>query len=281
MRNSIREISYVVPLFIIPANRYFEDPPPSDDPPGKTPEQIEAERKAAAGGTGERKFTQAEVDRIVKADKDKAKRERDKYLEDLETLKAQGLTPENMDSLNQRIEALQNEGKTKEQLASEERGKLEKKFKGEIEKEQTQSKFWKQNYEQFRSQTEILTAASAHKAFNNDQVYQILRPNTVMVEKVGEDGKPTGEYIPRVKFQDEKDGQAVTLDLSVAEAVKRMTEMERHQNLFESGVSGGLGGHNNGRSGSTGTTTVPTDTKSYMEARKKDPNLLRKGNVKS
>lgn len=278
-RNSFREISNVVRLYIIPANRYFEDPPP---PPEKTPEEIEADKKAAAGGGNpERKFTQAEVDRIVKADKDKAKRERDQYLQDLEAFKAQGLTPENLDSLEKRIETLQNEGKTKEQLASEERGKLEKKFKGELEKEQQSSKLWRENYEKFRTQTEILTAASVHKAFNNDQVYQFLRPNTVMVEKVGEDGKPTGEYIPRVKFQDEKDGQAVVLDLSVDDAVKRMTEMEKHANLFQSGVSSGLGGHNNGRSGATGTTTIPTDTKAYMELRKKDPNLLRKGQVKS
>lgn len=242
-----------------------------------------AAKKTAEGvGDGSRRYTQDEVNRMVKADKDKAKKERDQYLQDLEALKAQGLTPENLDSLNARIETLQNEGKTKDQLAAEERGKLEKKLNGEITKRDGETKLWRGKYETYRSQTEILTAAAAAKAHNPTQVYQILRPDTFMVEETGADGKPTGEFVPRVKFKDADDkGQPVTLDLTVADAIKRMTEMEIHQNLFDSGGSSGLGGRNNGRTGGTGNTAIPTDTKSFMEARKKNPNLLRTGGTKA
>ena len=253
---------------------------------GETPEQLaakaaEEEKAKAAGGNGnnnERRFSQAEVDRIVKADKDKAKKERDQYLQELEALKQQGMTPEVLDQLNSRIEALQNEGKTKDQLAAEEKGKLEKKLTGEITKKEEEAKRWRGKYETYRSQTEILQESSKHKAHNPMQVYQILRPDTVLVEEVGADGKPTGDLIPRVKFKDvDKDNNPVTLELSVPDAIKRMTEMEIHQNLFDSGGSGGLGGRNNGRSGGTGATTVPTDTKKYMEERKKNPQLLKQG----
>jgi len=260
---------------------------------GETPEEIAAAAAATAeaaktgagagagAGAGGRKFSQEEVDRIVKNDKDKAKRERDQYLQELEALKQQGMTPEVLDQLNARIETLQNEGKTKEQLANEEKSKLEKKLSGEITKAVDEGKKWKSKYETYLSKTDILSAASVHKAHNGEQIYHILRPDTVVVEEMGPDNKPTGEYVTRVKFRDkDKDGNPAILDLSVTDAIKRMTEMEVHQNLFDSGGSSGLGGRNNGRSGS-GNTTIPTETKSYMEQRKKNPNMLRTEGAKA
>jgi len=237
-----------------------------------------------SGGGGQNKvkvFDQAAVDRIVKERLRKSNAEREELIGQLSSLQQQGLTPENLEALQSRIETLQNEGKTKEQLAAEERGKLEKKLTGEIGKKDAEVKLWKSKYETFRSQTEILTAAGAAKAHNSAQIYNILRPDTVMEEEVGEDGKPTGEYIPKVNFRDkDKDGKPVVLKLSVAEAIKRMTEMEEHMNLFDSGGTAGLGGRNNGRSGGAGGTAVPTETSAYMAARKKNPNLIREG-VKS
>lgn len=232
---------------------------------------------AANSGRVGKVFTQAEVDRIVKNDKDKAKRERDQLVTQLEGLKAQGLTQENIDGLNDRIEQLQNEGKTTAQLANEDKVKLEKKLTGEVTKKEAEAKGWKGKYETYRTQNEILTAANANKAHNPEQVYNILRSDTTMVEILGEDGKPTGEYEPRVKFRDTKDGQSIVLDLTIPAAIKRMTELETHQNLFESGATSGLGGRNNGRAVGKGGTAVPTDTKAYMEARKKNPNLIREG----
>lgn len=228
--------------------------------------------------TPPRTFSQAEVDRIVKADKDRAKRERDQLQQELQALRDQGLTTDNLEQLNQRIEQLQNEGKTKEQLAIEEKGKLEKRLNGEIQKKENESKLWKSRYEGYRSKSEIFAAASRpeSKAFNPEQIYQILRNDIIMVDELGQDGKPTGEVVPRVKMRAKgEDGTEQLLELSVPDALKRMTDMEIHANLFESGASNGVGGYNTGRTKGSGNTAVPTDTAAYMAARKKDPSLLR------
>lgn len=252
-----------------------------DDPPVPEPEPIPVPAPAPAPA-GDRKFSQADVDRMMRLDKDKAKRERDESLQHLQALKEQGVTPENLDTLNQTIERLQNEGKTKEQLAQESQGKLEKKYKSEIEKVTGEGTAWKGRYEKYRAKSEILASASELDAHNPEQIYNILLPNTKIVEELGSDGKPTGEFVPRVTLRDkDKDGKDLILELSVSDAIKRMTEQEIHKNLFKSGASNGVGGRNNGRSSGTGATTIPTDTAAFMAARKKDPNLLRKQETKS
>jgi hypothetical protein len=251
------------------SNIFRDDPPPApQDPPPDPPVP------PPPGKT----FTQADVDRIVKADKDRAKRERDQLQQELQSLRDQGLTNDNLEQLNQRIEQLQNEGKTKEQLANEERGKLEKRLTGEIQKKENESKLWKSRYEGYRSKSEVLAAASRpeSKAFNPEQVYQIIRNDIVMIEETGPDGKPTGEVVPRVKMRTKaEDGTEQLLELAVPDALKRMTDMEIHSNLFESGASNGVGGYNTSRTKGSGSTAIPTDTAAYMEARKKNPGLLR------
>lgn len=228
----------------------------------------------SGSGTGERRFSQEEVNRMMKADRDKAKTERDKVLADLQAWKDQGLTPENMDVLNQRIETLVNEGKTKEELAKEAMAKRDKEWEGKLKKSNEQGTAWEGRYKTFRSKSAIVSAAASAKAHNAEQVYSILNPMTQIVEEVGDDGKPTGEFVPRVKFPTTDNGKTVVLELSVEDAIKRMTEMPEHMNLFESEGSGGLGAGNRGRQAG-GTTAVPKDMKAYYEQRRKDPAKLR------
>jgi hypothetical protein len=81
---------------------------------------------------------------------------------------------------------------------------------------------------------------------------------TRRVEKLGPDGKPTGEFEARVKFTGEKDGKPVQLDLTPDETVKLMTEMpQQYGNLFISAATGGLGGGN----GSSGPKAPITNIK--------------------
>ena len=85
----------------------------------------------------------------------------------------------------------------------------------------------------------------------------------VYLRAVDEDGKPTGDYEPRVAFPDkDKDNKPLTLDLTVAEAVKRMKELEKYGNLFEGGKKSGLGG--------TGSQTKGSNV-DISEVAKKDP----------
>jgi len=60
------------------------------------------------------------------------------------------------------------------------------------------------------------------------------------------DGKPTGGHITKVRFNSiGKDNQPVVLDLTVDEAVKKMSETPEFLNLFRSEGTGGFGDRNN------------------------------------
>ncbi len=71
-----------------------------------------------------------------------------------------------------------------------------------------------------------------------------MHSHTRLVEDLDAEGRSTGEFIPKVKFNDtDAEGKPITLDLTAKEAVKRMKELpERFGNLFKSNLSGGLGG---------------------------------------
>jgi len=255
-------------------NRFFDDtaPAPAPEP---TPEPVPAPTPAPTEEKSGRFYTQDEINRIVKADKDRVKKENETLLGELQKLKEQGITGENLDNLNKRIERIQEEGKTKEQLASERIDKANKEWTKKLGQAETASKAWEEKYKTYRIKNELYSAAVSNKAYNPEQVYEIIRGWTSLVEEQSEDGKPTGELVPRVKLRDMQDGKPVELTLSPAEAIKRMTEMEQHANLFASGASGGLGGGNNGRQG-TGGTAVPTSMEGYMKYRGKGGENLRK-----
>jgi hypothetical protein len=191
-----------------------------------------------------RLFTQEEVNKIVNQDKDKAKKERDNLLNQLKTLQEQGLTKDNLESLQARIDELTNEGKSREQLAKEKEDRLIRQYTTDIEKHKGSSERWQKLYADTRIDTEIFQAAGSKKARNPDQIRAILKPLVSLREDLGEDKKPTGTYTPRVKWSEkDKEGNPVVLDLSVTEAVSRMYESEDHANLFDSGGTGGLGNY--------------------------------------
>ena len=220
-----------------------------------------------------KKFTQDEVNRMMKQEKDKNKTERDRLQAELQRMKDEGLTTENMQTLQNRIDSLQNEGKTAEERAKDALSKKDKEMQEKLGLSQNETKKWRSDYEKYRAENEIIVAASKYKADNPSQIHRLLRNDVVYVEKLDANNKGTGEWFPKVRMEVEKDGEIVTLDLTPDEAVKKMTEMDEHKNLFNSGASSGLGGNNRGGS-NNGRTAVPKDMAGYMSARKKNPNFL-------
>lgn len=215
------------------------------DPPAPEPTPTPAPNKT---------FTQEQVNAMIKADKDRAKKDNEKLLAQLQTFAEQGLTTENLQSLQSRIDELTNEGKSKETLAKEAQDKLTKQHKTELEKAQGEGKKWRSQYEKYRLESEIASAAAAKKARNPKQVQSLLGPLSYFREELGEDKKPTGEYTPRVKMTErDKDGLEVLLDLTVTEAVDRLSQSEEHLNLFDSGAAGGLGSYNGNSNHKKGT----------------------------
>lgn len=231
--------------------REGEETPPGDG------EQNNQQNPPANNQQKPKTFTQEDVNRMIKADKDRAKKENEQLMNQLRSLQEQGLTPENMGALQSRIDELENFGKSQEQLAKEAQTKLQKKYDAELKTARDGETHWKSSYENYRLDTEIKTAARDKKARNADQVHAILRGKSVLRPILDESKKPTGQYDTRVIWNEKgENGEDVSLELSVTDAVARMFDSPDHANLFESGSVGGIGGYQNA-SGTKGKQKDP------------------------
>jgi len=189
------------------------------------------------------------------------------------------LTSEEKSQLENKVDELRKANMTAEQLKQEDEQKLRKTFESRIEELTADSEKWKTNFTTSTIQRSIVDAAAKHEAFVPTQIVAILKDKTRLVETVDDDGKPLGAYTPKVTFEDTKDGKPVTLELTVEDAVKRMSEMDDYLNLFRNKGSGGIGGSNKGGAGGKGAKMTHAeaavhfkdDPAGYQKWRKDNP----------
>lgn len=228
---------------------------------------------------GKQTFTQAEFSKALAEDRRKhkarveeEKKQKQKIITDLENVKkSKGLTEKERDTLQQKIEELQNSLLTKEQLTAKEREKLENTHKQAVSSLTGERDSWKNRFTSAIINQAIIGEASVAEAFNPEDLIFLLSGSTRLVEETDESGNPLEKFVPKVKFNDQdKDGKPVTLDLTVAEAVKRMKDLPRYAHLFKSTAAGGLGG-NSGTGGKGGQPDpAKMTTAQFREWRKKN-----------
>lgn len=229
------------------------------------------------GGTGEtpptKTFTQDDVNKLLADEKRKHQESSKKTLEELEALKKRSnMTAEERKAFEERVETLKKEIYTKEELAQQEVSKLNKKHEAELtDLKAKHDTLWSRYQDEtiVRSITDAAVAKD-QEAINPSHIVAILRPNTHLVETKDDDGNATGNYEIRVTFRTtNKDGKVVDLELTPAEAVKRMSEMDEHSALFKSSARGGINGTNRGGKGAeTDIAELAKDPAAYMKARK-------------
>jgi chromosome segregation ATPase len=190
-------------------------------------------------------FTQDEVNKMLANDRRKHEEKLKKTIEDLETLKkSKSLSEQEKASLTSRIEELQTQIMTKEQLAEKDKQKIEKDYKKQIEQLSSERDAWKSRHDNTLIVNAIQKAAAEHGAFDIGQIVALVRADDPRVaEELDENGESKGIYTPRVKIvdYDDKQKKEVTLDLTITEAVKRMKEKPENFNLFKDTSQGGLG----------------------------------------
>lgn len=238
------------------------DPNPTPTPPATPPKD-------------EKKFTQADLNKFLAEDRKKHEKRVADTVSQLEALKkAKGLSDQEKENLQTQIDDLKNSLLTKEEQAKREKEKLEKTWATEKETLAKERDTWRFNFAAEAITNAITTASLKHKAISAEQVQAILKDHTRITEVLDANGKPTGRFMPKVKFADkDKDGNPIELDLTIEESVKRMKELpERFGNLFESDTPGGLGGsgNRNGFGGASDANNPPTDPVQYREWRKRN-----------
>lgn len=246
---------------------YFNDNPQSPPPPASPPPPPPANDKT---------FTQADVDRIVAERVKKAKESNAQLISELEEFKkSKGLTQEQLDNLTSRIESLQREGLSKEELHKADMEKMAKKAKKELDELSGDREAWKGRYTKLLIDSQVTKAAIDHKAASIRQILDMLVPKIKLVPSIGADGKPTGEMEAKVSIQAMKDDQEITLeDLSIDTAIKTMRDTPQlYGNLFTVDGKPGLGLGNQGTGGAGGKDPSKMTEEEYYawrERRKKE-----------
>lgn len=218
----------------------------------------------------EKKFNQDDVNTILAKEKRRTQDVQKRLAEQLETAKKDAaLSDDERNELSKQVDELQTKYMTVEELSKQAADKAKGQHDHAVKDLTTERDAWKQRYTTAMIDIEITQASIANKAVAAEQIAAMLRPTTRLTEKLGEDNKPNGLFESRVAFSDtDKDGKAITLDLTVADAVKRMSELPVHGNLFVNGKASGLGG--------SGNSGKRTDDTQLLEKAKNDPALYRK-----
>lgn len=230
-----------------------------------------------ATGTDEVVKDQAQLNAVLKREKEKFRKEREKLAQQLEQHKnTSRLSTEEKTALETQIEELRTTNLTVEERARHQLTKAQKDAKDALDAETGKAKKWETQYHDLKIGHDIVSAASLHEVLpgSMDLVEAYLRPKTRLVPDVDDEGKETGTHTAKVKFQDvDKAGKAVVLDLTVEDTVKRMKELpDKFGSLFKGSANGGVGG-NTGAPGKK-PNVANMSTAEYMAQRKKDPASL-------
>lgn len=223
-----------------------------------------------SGGGTSKTFTQEDVNKFLAKEKRAWQDKQQKAIDELEALKTKSsLSDKERTELEDRIQTMKNDLLSKEQLAKQEKDKIIKEHRVEVDKLTEERENWKTRYTDATITRAITDAAVLNEAYSPEQIVLMLRSSTRLVEALDEEGKPTGDLIPKVTFSDEdKDGKPVTLEITVPEAVKKMKDIEKYFNLFKGEGTGGIGGTNRGGGKVADIKSLAKDPAKYREARK-------------
>ena len=188
-------------------------------------------------------YTQTEFDTHLANARKKYQAETRTAVDELNALRAKAtLSAKERQELDTRITDLNTKLLTKEELADQEKSKLEKVHEQQVTTLTGERDSWQQKVTASTITRNITDAAVESDAFSPQQIVAVIGPNTRLDEVKDADGNSTGEFEVKVKFNDtDKEGKPVVLDLDVSAAVKRMKEMATYINLFKNNGTGGLG----------------------------------------
>lgn len=216
-------------------------------------------------------FTQADLDKALAADKRTHQAQYQKLEKQLQdTLATAKLSADERAKMEESLEDVRKQLRTKEEQAKLDKKKLEDEYGGKLTAAEQRAVAAEKKWQDSTIERSIKDAAIAEDAFNADIVVTVLRGQTKLV-----DDKPMVDFVT----VDPDTGETKVLQMSPLEAVKKMKEdAARFGNLFKSGVVGGIGG-----TGSAGTlpkgkldakavANMPMDQ--YMKLRKENPAAL-------
>lgn len=240
------------------------------------------------GGDAGKTYTQEEFDRHMAGMRrkfdtqtEKLRNEQKELAKQLKAAQSQkGLSDEERSALQGRIDQLESEYLTDKEKAERAAAAREEEFTTTVNSLTGERDQFKSLFQREVVNNQIVRAAAENKAFDpsGDQIASILTPLIQFEDILDDDDQPTGNYKAVVNFPDvdTKTKEPITMKYTVAEAVKRMKEMDKHSNLFEDPSRGGVGGSKNGRPAGRPDIAklAKEDPAEYRRLRRERPDLV-------
>lgn len=244
------------------------DPPsdPPSDPPADPPKT----------------FTQEDLNKFLADDRRKTETKFKAELTKAEKRYEELISNKNLDEterakLQENLEDVRKQLRTKEQQIAHEKKQIEEQYSGRLKEAESKASQWESQYREEKITRAIVDAAAAEDAFRPEQIVRELLGMTKLADEIDEiTKKPTGKHKVVVDFPDVSEGgDPIMTQRTPQEAVKRMKELSTlYGNLFKSGVVGGIGGAA-GAPGNQGRVDVSKlTTEQYIKLRKENPSAL-------
>ena len=241
-----------------------------------------AAAKAAAAANAEKTFTQTQVNEIV-GKRQKGLQEKFVALEGTytELLEQTNLSDNARTKLQQDLENVQAQMRTKEQQIEHERKQAETRFQTELGGATEERDFYKDLFESSTSQREITDAALKLEGYSGEDFINWLGPHSKVVDEVDAEGVMTGRKVTQVDWQitDQKTGKITQIQRRPEEVIQIMKDDPngRWNNLFIPNVAKGIGGGTAAaQAAGTGRVDVSKlSNEEYFELRK-DPEFRRR-----
>lgn len=259
-----------------------ENPEEGDAPPPNPAEKLD-EVKPPEG------FSPEQQKKFNDAIATERRKQEAKYRKELEKTEAtykellannNSLTEKERKTLQDNLDTIQGQLRSREQQAAQEKKELETSYQGKLAAAEQRAIAAEQRWRDSTIMRALQDAAVEHEAYSTRQVVMLLKDWTRLVEKVDANGKGTGQFDVMVDFPD-KDattGQEIKTTKTPSEAVKRMTDVTEYQNLFRRNVVSGVGG-NSAIGGLTPGSNGRIDVRSltheqFLKVRAEHPELL-------
>lgn len=232
----------------------------------------EGEGEGSGNGAETRTFTQDELNKILAEEKRKQRAQSEKIEKQLkDTLASAKLSQDERAKLDDMLEDVRKQMRSKEEQAKFEKKKLEEEHSTRISDLEARLGLAETRYKDTIIDRALMDAAVTGDAFNPAQVVTLLKPHVKIV-----DDKPMIDF---PDFSEDEKREPITTQRTAEDAIKRMKQLpDIWGNLFKSNVVAGVGG-------SSVTGDVPSgpngrydlrklDGKKYLELRNKDPKAL-------
>lgn len=259
-----------------------ENPEEGDAPPPNPAEKLD-EVKPPEG------FSPEQQKKFNDAIASERRKQEAKYRKELEKTEAtykellannNSLTEKERKTLQDNLDTIQGQLRSREQQAAQEKKELETSYQGKLAAAEQRAIAAEQRWRDSTIMRALQDAAVEHEAYSTRQVVMLLKDWTRLVEKVDANGKGTGQFDVMVDFPD-KDattGHEIKTTKTPSEAVKRMTDVTEYQNLFRRNVVSGVGG-NSAIGGLTPGSNGRIDVRSltheqFLKVRAEHPELL-------